>query len=209
MSRSLSVLGLLVLFSASLWAQPYPPVEVSAGYAYVNLDVPGFLAQTQNAHGFGGSLNGNFNKYFGFTADFAAQYGDVPPSPCILIFPPPPGCLQRGFSSYQFLFGPRVTGRSQRFTVFSHALVGVVQRRTAGFILPGFTIGPITVPSFRVPAASENDFALGFGGGFDVNANRRVALRVLQFDYIPVHTGERFLHNFRFKSGVVLKLGSP
>ena len=216
MSRRL-LLGLLVIFfSLPAGAQVgYPPVEVSAGYAYVNLDVPGFLAQTQNAHGFGGSLNGNFNRHFGFSADFAAQYGDVSPGPplfCIAIFPPPPACLQppsTNFSAFHFLAGPRVTGRSQRFTTFAHALFGVAHTRTSPFSLVIPLPPPLRPIPLSIPEASDNNFAMGFGGGFDVNANRRVALRVLQFDYVPVHTDAGFLHNFRFKSGVVLKLGSP
>ena len=33
-------------------------------------------------------------------------------------------------------------------------------------------------------------FAMGFGGGIDVNANKHVAIRLIQFDWIPVTVTE-------------------
>lgn len=214
-NRSALVAGLILFFSLPAGAQTdYPPLEVSAGYAFTQLDTLGFF-RTPSLHGWGASLAGNFNRYLGFTADISGQYGQLEatlPTPilCIAIFPPPPGCVRQvspDISSYQFLFGPRVTGRTQRFTVFAHALAGAVQTRIGSFSfqLPP-PLPPLIIP---FPATSDNNFALGFGGGVDVRTSRQVAVRTLQFDYIPVHASRQWLHHVRFKSGIVVRFSGP
>jgi hypothetical protein len=55
----------------------------------------------------------------------------------------------------------------------------------------------------------ENDFAMAFGGGLDVNLNKMVALRPVQLDYFTTRTGQtgNFADHFRYSAGVVIKLG--
>ncbi len=59
---------------------------------------------------------------------------------------------------------------------------------------------------------TENDFTMGYGGGVDVKANDKVDIRVVQFDWTPVHssssTGSSWTKNvIRFGFGIVLKSG--
>ncbi len=93
---------------------------------------------------------------------------------------------------YQYLIGPRVAARSDNVTGFVHALFGGLTARASGV---GF---------------SETGFAMAFGGGLDVNAGKRVAIRVFQLDYVPNRlAGVWSKKDFRASAGVVFKWGEP
>jgi hypothetical protein len=90
-------------------------------------------------------------------------------------------------SAYTYLFGPRVNARGDKATGFAHILLG----------------GATT----KVEGLSETDFALAAGGGVDVNAGKSIAVR-FQADYVPVFAEGETLHNFRFMTGIVFKVGN-
>jgi len=203
-ARILFPIGLILAFTLSAQAQTeYPRVEIFGGYSYASIERGGSVPR-ESAHGWAANASVNFHKYFGATADFAGQFGHTSVFPvCIDIFPPPPGCVERraGLSTNQFLFGPRVTARTERVTGFGHVLFGASRMRVSSTTVAGLTL----------PAETETHFALGLGGGLDINAGRRFAIRVVQFDYIPVRR-DRFsvrswLDNVRVQAGVVIKLG--
>ena len=93
------------------------------------------------------------------------------------------------FQNYLVMGGPKVTARFERVTPFAHALFGLNNIRGGGL--------------------SSSDFALGAGGGLDVNATPHVAIRVGQVDYIYVRVREGTLrentNGFRASFGVVFK----
>ncbi len=90
-----------------------------------------------------------------------------------------------GISYYEFLLGPRFMVRGESVTAFVHALTG--GRRVS------------------VPGDADSAFALGFGGGMDVNVSDSIGIRVFQFDYIPSHSRGMWHHDVRFGSGIVYK----
>ncbi|MFB3921579.1 MAG: outer membrane beta-barrel protein [Terriglobia bacterium] len=106
-------------------------------------------------------------------------------------------------SYYLFQGGPRVTLRLKRLTPWAHALFGVSQSRIAG------------------ASVTKTDFAESFGGGLDVNIHKRVALRVVQADYVRMQINDVSLggtgfgllagptpaNNLSLSFGFVLKLG--
>ena len=175
-----------------------PKVEIFGGYSYANIDndsIPSRLSFRENAHGWGASLSGNFHKNFGFTLDFAGQYG----SGTISASQSP----SADFQSNQFLFGPRFTLRGGSATGFVHALFGVARTRISSFTSRGT----------RFPSNSDIDFSMAYGGGLDINVGERIAIRAFQADYIPVRFSEEFpfqrwLSNFRVQTGIVIKFGS-
>ena len=87
--------------------------------------------------------------------------------------------------AYEFLLGPRYIMRGERFTGFAHALFGLEHARAGGF--------------------SDTAFAMGFGGGVDVNVSDRIAIRAFQLDYIPVTSSGVWTHDARVGAGVVFK----
>jgi hypothetical protein len=100
------------------------------------------------------------------------------------------GQYKDGTSIHQFLGGARITERMEKTSVFGHAMFGGARVGSAGL--------------------SSTNFAMGYGGGLDINATDRVDIRVIQFDWIPVKvTGGGWANNsMRFGFGIVYKLGS-
>ena len=87
---------------------------------------------------------------------------------------------------YEFLFGPRLTHRMERANVFVHGLFGGLSAGGEG--------------------ESDSGFAMGFGGGIDINVNERFAVRIVQFDWVPVRINEQwFKDNVRFGFGIIIK----
>jgi hypothetical protein len=96
------------------------------------------------------------------------------------------GQYKDGGSVHQFLGGARVSRRLERASVFGHALFG-------GSKFEG----------------GSTEFTMGYGGGVDVAAGEKMAIRVIQFDWLPIRAdGEWFSNNLRFGFGVVFKIGS-
>jgi len=93
------------------------------------------------------------------------------------------------YQAYTLMAGPKFAGRFDRWTPWGHALFGGHHIRGGGL--------------------DSSDFAMALGGGFDVNANEHVAVRVLQADWVYVRVAEGSLiansHNYRFAFGVVFK----
>ena len=129
------------------------------------------------------SLNGahvsaaeNLNHWFGGVLDFSSNWG-----------------ANAGYNinTQSIMYGPRFAYRKSRFITPSvHALFGGI-RGSAEF-------DGISKPNWR--------FALGVGGAIDVRINDRVAIRLVQADYMPT----RFLNlrqdNLRVSAGFVFLL---
>lgn len=98
---------------------------------------------------------------------------------------------------------------------FAHALAGVALERLSG-------IDTNPVAGNQTYSDRPNSFALKLGGGVDVRLNRRLDLRALEVDYVPIFAGNRVLtitpsggfginvigktaNNFTFGVGLVIK----
>lgn len=170
----------------------YPTAEIFGGYSHFSADirlddpfdddgVP-FFDDRQGLHGFGFSVAGNFSRHFGVVGDFSYHKREIDvPGPDI------------DFSTFNFLFGPRLTARGDRVEGFGHFLVGGVRRRVEG-------------------GDSDVDLALGIGGGVDIKVTQNFAVRLVQLDYIPFRdrnffTGDKeWRHNLRVGVGVTFRL---
>ncbi len=184
-----------ILFIASLPVRAqsdHPKFEVFGGYSHfsadINFDDPfddtdegDFFSQREGFHGVGFSVAGNFSRHFGVVADFSYHKKEIElPGPDI------------DFTTFAFLFGPRVTVRGNRFEGFAHAMVGGVRRELEDF-------------------ASDTDLALGLGGGIDIKVTDNFAVRAVQLDYLPFRdqdflTGDKqWRHNLRVGVGVTFR----
>lgn len=90
---------------------------------------------------------------------------------------------------YSFMFGPTFRVPSEKVTPYVHALFGAARLSGSALNL----------------SASENAFAYALGGGVDVNANKNVAIRIGQFDYVGSHFESENQKNFRYSAGIVFK----
>ncbi|MCI0389216.1 MAG: hypothetical protein MOB07_10710 [Acidobacteria bacterium] len=147
--------GLALLFLPLVAvAQEAPKAELFTGYSYLR-------PEGVNGHGFNGSIAGNINKHFGLVADIGvyriSDFGE-------------------SATGVTYLFGPRISGRSERVNPFIHALFG----------------GARVSDDF----GGTNAFAFALGGGLDIKASDSVAFRIAQVDYLGVITSypERLGH---------------
>ena len=99
---------------------------------------------------------------------------------------------------YLYLFGPQFNFQpknNDKVNPFVHTLFGGVHDTTKK------TVGT-TSTSF-----SANAFAMAFGGGVDVNLNKRFAIRPFQFDYVLTRFGGQLQNNVMVSSGLVYTFG--
>src|SRR5437762_9444852 len=101
------VLSMFAVSAIAAETGSYPKAEFFGGYQYsrLNLGGGGF-----NANGFDIALNGNFNNYFGVTADLGSTFK-----------------TESGVSlhGYTYTFGPQLSLRANKaYTPFVHALIG-------------------------------------------------------------------------------------
>jgi hypothetical protein len=176
--------GLFLLAAASqaAFAQgEHPRVEVFGGFSCLPANTLTDFPR-DDSYGFQGSVAVNLNRWFGIVGDVGGQYRTVTD-----LGPNWPG-VTATTSVYEYLVGPRFFLKRNRITLFAHALVGGA---TGNAGLAGF---------------SDSELAVGGGGGLDINLNRRIAIRAIQFDYIGSFV-DILEDNVRLGFGVVVKLG--
>jgi hypothetical protein len=92
---------------------------------------------------------------------------------------------------YTFLAGPRLTYRGNGANVFAHALLGGARLNASAAGIPD----------------TSTSFAAVVGGGVDLKLSRCTAVRLFQTDYLVTRLAGNTQHNFRFSTGIVLRLG--
>jgi opacity protein-like surface antigen len=140
-----------------------------------------------NLNGWNASVAINGTKWLGFLADFGGYYGNQ-------------GSPEENadVKLYSIMFGPKASIRIGAVTPFVQALFGYAR------VTADMEMDDVTEQVFR-----ENDFAMSFGGGVDINLNDRIAIRPAQLEYFTIKAGSTgdFADHFRFSTGVVFKLG--
>ncbi|HLZ40375.1 MAG TPA: outer membrane beta-barrel protein [Candidatus Sulfotelmatobacter sp.] len=171
--RKLTVVAcFLALFVASAMAaetESYPKAEIFGGYQYSHLE--GGI----NANGFDFAATGNFNNYFGITADLGSSF-----------------TTQSGVSlhNYSYTFGPQLALRANKaYTPFVHVLLG----------------GDHASASAAGVTATGNGFALLAGGGADFNINKNFAFRGAADWMSFHNNGASSSKNVRMLMGVVIR----
>ncbi len=129
-----------------------------------------------NVNGWNTGAAANFNNWFGIASDFSGAYKS-----------------QSGasFNNYTYTFGPQVSlRRNPAITPFAHLLAGGFRSSVSG--------GGIS--------ASASGFAMMAGGGVDVKATRRIAVRAIQFDWLSLRSnGSTDNNNMRISTGVLFR----
>jgi len=178
MKKFVLVAMFLLGFSMMSVAQDDPVAEAYLGYAYNRCDTQGSDTSC-NLNGWNGSISFNPNKNVGVVVDFGGYYGKVGDDEDVNI--------------HSVMIGPKFTFRSERMTPFVQALAGY---------------GHINAKAGPEVLVKENDFAMAFGGGLDINLTNLFAVRPFQIDYFVIKSGNDLLDNFRYSGGIVFKLGN-
>ncbi len=189
LTKALSVVFLFMLVAGVAIAQELPKAEIHGLYQYLRTSTTGFPEQF-NMNGGTAGITFYMGKHFGLEGDFGGSYtGNV-----------------RGFpvtvNEFHYLFGPKFAHRTEKMTLFGHALFGGAR---LGGTITDCVSNPDNCVSF---GGSNNSFAMVVGGGFDIGG-KRFAVRPAQLDYFMtrfnVGGASNTQNNLRYAAGVVIK----
>lgn len=178
MRKTFLMIGLILLASLTAAAQE----EVSTPKAEL---FTGYSFAGEGSHGFDASIAGNVNSWFGLVADVGGQYTNIEDTD-----------VRENIRAHSFLFGPRFSVRKhKRVTPFAHALFGVSH------------VSSDAVEAGQRFIFSDTSFGMALGGGLDVRVNDRVAVRVVQVDYLRTRFFGATQNEGRIAAGIVFRFG--
>jgi hypothetical protein len=208
--RSISMLGILLLFGTAALAQDYAKVEVPLGYSYMRFNpensniVSGF-----SLNGGGGGVTVFVNHALGFTAEFNG-YGSLSKTfafPATANSPCPAGCSVKADATlFTYNVGPVLKYRSPHFEPFVEVLFGGAHSNTYQNLLKACQTSCTTSAN---PSNNAWDFVMG--GGLDIPVTKSFAIRPAQFDFVLTRFGNNFTKgnqnqsNFRYGAGMVFR----
>ncbi len=183
--------------------------ELFGGYSYLQFSptIAGTPARGFNGGGAGATLY--FLKILGIKADFMGYANTTLTAtysgPVVTPHSGPITVTAQG-DMFTYLFGPEIRIPIPKVRPFGEALFGGSNSDAyvnlsnaidqAGGSLTGVT--------------SQHPFTLALGGGLDVDAGKRLAIRLGEFDYVLTRfhnplTNSSSQNNFRYCGGVILK----
>jgi len=205
------------LFCTKLVAQETPRVEVEGGYSLAHFNpAQKYVNNPHTLNGGGGGFTYNLNRWLGLKAQMN-QYGATAwtlnfsqPVPTPYSTTLPAGTYKASGGMFDYLFGPQFKYHGHRIQPFAQTLFGGASSNLWSNLLK--TSGISNVTSKRV-----SGFVMSVGGGVDVNANKHIAIRLGEFDYLMTRLNPPLLagigglnnqNNFTFSTGVVFNLGT-
>jgi len=168
-------------------------VEVFGGYTINNMK-PERNFDTTRLNGWNTTVTGYATRRFGITGDVAGSYGTVSPTSTA-------GAGNSvDASQYSFMTGPQFRlMQKERFNASVRAVFGAAHG--------SLSIPTTTTPSTNYGAGNDTVFASLVGSNFDVNVNKRFALRFSPGLYLTQFNGET-QKNLRFSVGPVFRFGA-
>jgi outer membrane immunogenic protein len=171
-------------------AQSKPPTlwEVGAGYNFIHTNAPPSGCGCFSMNGGTATIARQFTPSFSIVGEFnGVTNGNINAS-------------GHSLTLLTYFAGPRyrLAPAGGRFAPFAQILVGGAHAS-----------GALYAPSGS-PLGSANAFAASMGGGLDVDLNRRVALRLVEADYLltllPNGVNSR-QNNLSLSTGIVFRFG--
>ena len=194
--RKLFIMTLLIACCISLslgQTTDDPKNEFFVGYSYHSADINTLTIDPQRTgqNGVNVAYKRNLNRNIGLKLDASAHFKRDSQQLS-------GGQFSRERDQYYFLGGAEFKASSDsRVTPFAQALVGASLFR-------GFTSN--TTPAGNIfTFDNATSFAMALGGGLDVRANDRIAIRIIQADYAPTFFGSGRQDNIRLSFGVIFK----
>ncbi len=194
MMKSLLLVSLIFIASALTFAQnqspEYDKVEVFAGYSNA-AEITEYDDDGRFEHGFNAAAVFNFHRYFGFKFDVSGTYKKVSEDPF--------NSTRHSFHSVTAGVQIKNNKRSARVKPFAHFLMGYARHsdRVRGACIPGSLCPPLDF--------DFNGMSAIVGGGLDIRVNRRIDIRVVQFDLNAIGDEDYVYGRTRFSTGIVFK----
>jgi hypothetical protein len=176
-----SLLAFGTIFGLSASAQEVPKIDASVSYSYLRAKPASTGFGDFNLNGGSASVAYNVKDWLSGVADFGGYHvGSAN------------GVNVNGTLA-TYLFGPRITYRTRRFSPFAQALFGTAHAGSGVF----------------GTSNSHSAFASAFGVGVDWNVRDRFSIRPIQVDYLLTHLPEigngnnQTQNNVRVSTGIV------
>jgi len=178
--------------------------EISANYSLVVYNPAKSLAGDRNLNGGGGSVGFTLGEYLTLKGEFQGY------ATTTLTYHLPQtansagGTYQSKGNMFTYLFGTQVNYPTARKRIFGEALFGGAYTNAYANLFSAASVTGLK--------ASNNGFAMAFGGGIDLALSRRVGFRPAQVDYFLTRyewkpLGINNQSNFRYQAGLVLLVG--
>jgi len=187
-----------------------PKVELFMGYSYWRAVPESTGNRIVAMNGGSTSLAYNFNRRVGLVFDFAGFKVDSLQFTNTGTAFTPSRVVDAEGNVFTFLVGPRVSWRDHdRLTPFLQVLGGIAHADDV-------YLDVCNLPIYACrPLPEESAFAMTAGGGLDYRLNHRIALRLIQAEYLLTRfrdptslTGDRgWQSNVRLSAGLVFRFG--
>jgi hypothetical protein len=196
MKKSVILAGLLLLLPLAVRAQGTPKGELGVGYSMLRLS-----DERATLHGWDIPISGNINENLAMVFDFSGHYGNV--DEVVNDFGDK---VRLDFQTHSFMVGPKVMETvGGRWTPFAQVLVGVA-RTNFDLAASSAFFGDFTA------ADTETGLAMTVGGGLDLIASPKVAIRLIQAEYaflnFPFGGTDLHRQGARVGAGIVFRFGN-
>jgi hypothetical protein len=177
---------LILLPGTSSMAQDAAFIEVFGGYSNLGLALnPSNDRERVGLNGWHSNISVNVMDVLELEADLSGHYGKI---------------NGRNVNHHTFMFGPRLSYDSEKINLYAHLLYGFSRLSGEGDVL---------TPFIQAPSDSITTYVPFLGGGFEININKKLAYRVVQFDLVIANwKGIAGLEHPRFSTGIVFKIGN-
>ncbi len=185
------VLVLVVVCLASAFAASQDRAQIYGGWQYTSIDASGMSSGLVDRVSVPKGWNADFSfkafKCVSLVGDFSGGYKSE-----TVGFE---DISAKGKANvHTFMFGPRFSTNAGKFTPFGEALFGLAHSKVSA-----------EVAGMNIDLGSDNSAAFAFGGGLDLNVNKRFAVRLAKLDYVLVRNSGMSFNNFAYSAGVVFR----
>jgi hypothetical protein len=214
--RRTILLGILLLFGSSVYAQDLQKIEIFGEYSYLRFNPTLSYLKNRSFNGGGGGVQYNINPYVGIKAEFLG-YGStdftipagvysipkLSPNPFVVGAP-----ITTQGNMFTYLFGPVVRVPLSRITPFGEVLFGGSNSNGYGNQILAICNGITCTQAARNASGTQHPFTLALGGGLDFKVSEHFSIRPVEIDWVLTRytnplTSTNNQHSFRYLGGVV------
>lgn len=214
--RKAILLGILLLFGSSVYAQDLQKVEVFGEYSYLRFNPTLSYLKNRSFNGGGGGLQYNFTHFLGIKAEFMG-YGStnftipagtysipkLSPNPIVINAP-----ITTQGNMFTYLFGPVIRVPVSRVTPFGELLFGGSNSNAYGNQIVAICNGTTCTAGAKNASGTQHPFTMAFGGGLDIKASEHFSIRPVEIDWVLTRytnplTSTNNQNSFRYSAGAV------
>jgi len=202
--RNLLKLMAVASFSIFLQSGQAQRGEASVNYSFVDYNPAKSLAGSRQLNGGGGSVGLNISEYLNIEAEFQG-YATTTVTYHLRANPnSTSGTFTTQANMFTYMFGPQLSTYRRKVRYFGEALFGGAYTNAYANLFKSANVTGLS--------ATNNGFAMAFGGGIDLRVAKHFAVRPAQLDYFLTRYEWKALginnqSNFRYQAGIVFPLG--